>query len=349
MGEAKPSLILHQGSVVAPKASARPVAQAQPRLTPAAFYRALFDNPQIALFVIDVLADGGFRFADANAGGEMFATIPWQEIPGHAPDECLVPDVAGSIETNLRRCVASGKPHGYERIVDMPEGRRAWATSMTPVADRDGRTRHVIGLTRMIPIEMHGAGAAEQNAALIESLRQAAPGLFYLFDLRTRRYRFVAGQLSLPLGYKPHELQEMEDPIVQLHHPEDRTKLEAHFAKLAQLGDREVDSFECRLRHRDGHYRHFANRHMVFSRNPDRTVSLIFGIASDVTDQQRMQEEVHGLSERLVTVALDESVGASPVICTTAPASISSPPKWRSPGSRPAAPGRCAKAGNRGR
>ena len=306
MGGANLKLILNQVPAAARKGRGRPVEVAEPRLTPAAFYRALFDNPQIALFVIDVLADERFRFADANAGGEMFATIPWQEIPGHTPDECLVPDVAGSIDRNLRQCVASGKPHGYERIVDMPEGRRAWVTSMTPVADRGGRVRHVVGLTRMIPIEMHGVGAAEQNAALLESLRQAAPGLFYLFDLRERRYRFVAGQLSLPLGYKPHDLQEMDDPIARLHHPEDRAKLEAHFAKLTQLGDREIASFECRLRHREGHYLQFANRHMVFSRNPDNSVSLIFGIASDITDQQRMQEEVHGLSERLVTVALDE-------------------------------------------
>ena len=286
MGGANLKLILNQVPATARKGRARPVEETESRLTPAAFYRAMFDNPQIAMFVIDVLVDGRFRFADANAGGEMFATIPWQEIPGHAPDECLVPEVAGSIETNLRQCVASGKPHGYERIVDMPEGRRAWVTSMTPVADRGGRVRHVIGLTRMIPIEMHGVGAAEQNAALLESLRQAAPGLFYLFDLRERRYRFVAGQLSLPLGYKPHDLQEMADPIARLHHPEDRAKLEVHFAKLAQLGDREIASFECRLRHRDGHYLQFANRHMVFSRNPDNSVSLIFGIASDITDQQ---------------------------------------------------------------
>lgn len=272
---------------------------------PEALWRALMENPDIAVAVIEV-GEGVPRVMQANPACGQFTIIPWDEINGHTLEECTIPEVAVYLGRMLPLCVQADRPSSYERAVDLAQGRKAWATNLIPVAGEGGRITHVIAMGRPIPFEMHGVGNAERNAALIESLQLAAPGLVYLFNVKTRRNRFIGGQLRMPLGYKPYEIEEMDDPIGTLFHPEDRPRLLAHFAEAAAMPDGEIATIGYRLRHREGHYRSFSSRHMVFSRDTDGSALFIFGIASDVTDEHRMQAQIQDLIEKQVTLRTDE-------------------------------------------
>lgn len=273
---------------------------------PAQIWHALANNEDVAFIVLRVLPEGNFLIEHANAAFQMFATIPWRQLPGKLMSECLVPEVVSYVQVNLRHCVSTGQARSYERAVELAGRRRAWTTNLLPVRNADGAVSHIVGFGRPIPFDMYQAGSDERNAALVASLGMASPGLIYLFDLERRRHRLVGGQLSRPLGYKAHEIEEMTNPMGRLLHPDDRDRMDAHHRVMAKLADGEIKSVDFRLRHRDGQYRHFAGRHMVFSRHADGSVALIFGMADDVTDRDRMLMQVDGLSEQLLSLQVEE-------------------------------------------
>ena len=269
-------------------------------------WHALANNPEVAFTVMRVLPDGQFLIEHANAAFQMFATIPWQDLPGRLVSEAMLPELLHYVQVNLRHCVQTGLPQSYERAVELAGRRRAWTVNLVPVRDADGAVSHIVTFGRPIPFEMYQAGSDERNAALVASLGMASPGLIYLFDLERRRHRLVGGQLSRPLGYRPYEIEEMVEPMGQLLHPDDYDRMDVHYRLMAKLADGEIKPIDFRLRHRDGQYRHFAGRHMVFNRHADGSVALIFGMADDVTDLDRMLMKVDGLSEQLLSLQVEE-------------------------------------------
>jgi signal transduction histidine kinase len=279
---------------------------AQLSVEPDKIWLALTNNPEVAFTVVRVLPDGHFLIEQANAAFQMFVTVPWQDLPGRLLSDALLPELIDYAQVNLRHCVHTGQTQSYERAVDLAGRRRAWTTNLVPVRDPDGAVSHIVTFGRPIPFDMYQAGADERNAALVASLGMASPGLIYLFDLQRRRHRLVGGQLSLPLGYKPYEIEEMAEPMRQLLHPDDYDRMDVHYRVMAKLADGAIKPIDFRLRHRDGHYRHFAGRHMVFNRHADGSVALIFGMADDVTDRDRMLRKVDGLSEQLLRLQVEE-------------------------------------------
>ncbi len=269
-------------------------------------WQALANNPEVAFTVMRVLPDGQFLIEHANAAFQMFATIPWQDLPGRLVSEAMLPELLHYVQVNLRHCVQTCLPQSYERAVELAGRRRAWTVNLVPVRDADGAVSHIVTFGRPIPFEMYQAGSDERNAALVASLGMASPGLIYLFDLERRRHRLVGGQLSRPLGYRPYEIEEMDEPMGQLLHPDDYDRMDVHYRVMAKLADGEIKPIDFRLRHRDGQYRHFAGRHMVFNRHADGSVALIFGMADDVTDRDRMLMKVDGLSEQLLSLQVEE-------------------------------------------
>jgi signal transduction histidine kinase len=281
--------------------------QAESALSLDAFYRALFAHPNFLVYVIRVLPDGSFLFEDANQPVAQLANRPLDEVIGARPRDCLVPEIAECLETNLALCVETGEPRIYERSIDMPDGRLSWKTNLLPASEGGGPLRHVVGVTRDVTFERTLAGIAENSQALIRSLGDASSNVIYLFDLKSRGIRFSTGQHNMPLGYDPAEIAEMGDQMIpRLIHPDDVATVQAHVAGLANLPDGEIATVGYRVLHRNGRYRHHLSRNIVFSRDSAGDAELVLGVAEDSTDQDRMEEEVRELSERLLTLQIEE-------------------------------------------
>lgn len=272
---------------------------------PRAVYRALFENSDLACYVIAVQPDGSFRFEDANDAVAPFLSRPVDEIAGRGIRDCLIPDVADCLEENLRQCLESGGVHSYERSVEMPQGQMSWSTTLTPIVDHEGRIGHVVGMTRDLTLERRLLSAVGQRASMMEGIHATSPGLIYLFDIRARCNRYVGG--TSPLGYDPGEFAQMGSRLVpELVHPDDLDGVERHLWKLARLGDGEVASNEYRMRHKEGHYLHCLSRDTVFSRDAAGAVELILGIAVDISEQKGMERTVRRLVDQMVTVRREE-------------------------------------------
>jgi PAS domain S-box-containing protein len=110
------------------------------------------------------------------------------------------------------------------------------------------------------------------------------------------------GGITAILGYSVCEIRGMgRDVLGNLVHPHDRPGLEAQFSKLENLGDNQVLHSIYRMRHKNGKWRWIQGSQAVFARSDDGQVRQIIGTATDITENQRTQEELQLLSSRLLS------------------------------------------------
>ncbi len=113
-----------------------------------ALYRAYFENTAEALFVVGVLADGGFTIEDLNPAHQASIGLPIEEVRGKRIDETLPADLAEQISSHYRRVVASGEVLQYRETFEVNGSPTYWDTVLVPVPGEDGRVESLIGSSR---------------------------------------------------------------------------------------------------------------------------------------------------------------------------------------------------------
>lgn len=77
-----------------------------------------------------------------------------------------------------------------------------------------------------------------------------------------------------------------------LLHPDDYEKNFKHWEELKTMKNGEVKSVEGRLKHADESWRWFHLRHSVFKRNDKGEVIQVIGIATDITDLKKTENQL---------------------------------------------------------
>lgn len=270
-----------------------------------AIYQALFDNPDLCVYLIEVLPDGRFRFMDANAAIAPFLIDRAASVSGRAPFDCLVETAAACLEKNLRLCIEQRERRSYQELIALPVGTIACATTLTPIADADGRIAHIVGTTRDRTFESRLLDAVGQRASLMVGVDAISPDIIYLFDVRNLCNRYVGG--ANMLGYDAEDYRRMGSELVtRLIHPDDLAGNRTYLEQLRTLRDGDVVENEYRMQHKDGHYVHLVSRDTVFGRDENGAVELVLGVATDISDRKSMEAEVRLLSDQLLTMQSDE-------------------------------------------
>jgi len=270
------------------------------------FYEAVFHS-EFAVYVIRIDEEGTARFEDANAIVTAIAGRPLRDIIGRTPRECLPAEVGECLEIQLHKCVTDCVPVDYERALDTPEGRKAFKTSLRPVIDRFGEVGHVVGITRDITEETDLVQDAQQNAMLLKRLGITLPSAVYLLNLRDKSIRFIGGDPDEKRKQWRGQAEKAGGEATQrFFHPDDVDKARAHLTRLTTLRDEEVATIEYRILTRSGEYRPHCHRETVFSRTASGEVELVLGVAEDVTELDRAEQQVRDLSEQLLTSQIDE-------------------------------------------
>jgi PAS domain S-box-containing protein len=132
--------------------------------------------------------------------------------------------------------------------------------------------------------------AAEAKLAL---LRDATPYVVYVYDLAGRRTEYLNRHLGLELGYDRDEIQELGEALLtRLVHPDDLARFPELFARWDLVEDGEVLETEYRARHKDGSYRYFLGRDVVYERDAEGRVRRFLGTAVDVTERKLLEQRV---------------------------------------------------------
>lgn len=271
------------------------------------FYRAILANSELASFVVRVDRDGFIRCEDANEAAERLAGSPAGGIIGRGLFDCLARDVAENLSARLLSCLEAGGCTSFEQSTLAPEGRVSWKTCLIPVAGDGPEARHVIGLCWDVTNEKRQVERARHNASLLRTLGLALPSAIYLLDLSTHMISFIGGDADDRRQKWRKGAEEAGSLAVEnFFHPDDHEKAAAHWQELAGLADGEVTTIDYRILSPEGEYRRHLNRETVFRRNKAGEVELVLGVSEDISQQDRTQDELRELSQRILNLQAEE-------------------------------------------
>ena len=108
-------------------------------------YQEVFNNVSVCMFLVDVTADGRFRFAGFNPAEEQAVGLTSAEVSGRFVEDVFAADLAQKIIANYRRCLDAGKPIHYDDELDLPGGRRYFHSNLIPMRNATGRIHRVVG------------------------------------------------------------------------------------------------------------------------------------------------------------------------------------------------------------
>lgn len=137
----------------------------------------------------------------------------------------------------------------------------------------------------------------------IEQVLALIPNSIYIIDLDPFRTTYINREITHALGYTEEQIYSYGPAMMrQLLHPDDLGSRVQYYLDFANATEGEVRQAEVRIKHADGHYRHFMIRNVVFHRKAEGTADQILGIALDITDQKqlaaRLQESNRDLQEK---------------------------------------------------
>ncbi len=258
-----------------------------------AAYKAWFECSDDCLFVIGVNSAGKFTFETVNAAYERKTGIQRRQLEGKTPHEALPASVADAVTDHYRHCVRAGSPIRYDTTLEFPSGVRQWRTSLTPVRNRQGKIRQILGSAWDRTDETEALELAAKSLRLLQGVIEAAPDIIYLVDLVGARLNVIGGPVKEVLGYTEAEIADLTKVgLKAIVHPDDAIMLQAHRAWTKRMDDDVVATTEKRVRCADGTYKWLSCREKILNRDAAGCATTLLGVATSIQDQKELERLV---------------------------------------------------------
>lgn len=165
--------------------------------------------------------------------------------------------------------------------------------------DEKSRVYRALGTVQDISDKIRVETDLLESNRFKERMENAMPGLLYVNDVKTRSNIYVNHNITRMLGYSWEEIEEMGNNITQqLVHPEDVSNL----TEWNSEPSRTVKDSEYRLKTKSGEWRWFRSRDTVFRRDEKGNVTQIIGVAQDITERKKMEEDLKESEARFRTL-----------------------------------------------
>ena len=162
-----------------------------------------------------------------------------------------------------------------------------------------GKAYRMLGTMQDITQQVVAEEQLAQSNRLRESIENAMPGILYVFDVRTQQNVYANKNIAAALGYTTEEIQKLEGNIVgSLVHPDDIAKIPGWTTE--DFGT--LKKTEYRLKTKSGKWRWFLGRDTVFQRDAEGNVTQIVGMAQDITERKKIEEELTESEQRFRTL-----------------------------------------------
>jgi diguanylate cyclase (GGDEF)-like protein/PAS domain S-box-containing protein len=258
----------------------------------------------------DVMENAAVGMALAGTNGRLiYANRAYAETFGYEPSECIGlgagelvhPSDFAAADDELAR-LASGQIATYqsERRFLRKDGSSFWGLFSASALkdDRSGRPAQlIVQITDIDRQKRAEAALAESESRWNFALEGAGQGVWD-HDLRNKT-AFFSRMWKRMRGFAPDEIVDgSQKAWLARVHPDDRDRLVAA-SRLTDSGEVEVNAFEYRERHRDGHWMWILSRGKPVEWMPDGSVARIIGTDTDITDLKAVETQLAEEKERL--------------------------------------------------
>ncbi|MFB2771521.1 PAS domain S-box protein [Pelatocladus sp. BLCC-F211] len=135
------------------------------------FLRSIYEGTAAAIFIVDVLEDGSFRYVDINPAHEWMSGLLPSEIAGKTPEQIFPPEDAQVISARFVACTTTRKRITYEERLLIKGKETWWINVLTPIHRENGQIYRLIGscfnITRRKKLEHSLRSQADQERLLI--------------------------------------------------------------------------------------------------------------------------------------------------------------------------------------
>jgi two-component sensor histidine kinase len=125
---------------------------------------------------------------------------------------------------------------------------------------------------------------------LARKVLEGAPAIIYVYDVKAERSIFQNRPLGELLGYPAPDEADSQSEWRRYIHPDDGVAFPEHRARLKAIKPDETLSWQFRLRHADGAWRHFVSRDVLLSSDAEGAPWLIVGSTTDMSEQKSAED-----------------------------------------------------------
>jgi diguanylate cyclase (GGDEF)-like protein/PAS domain S-box-containing protein len=158
-----------------------------------------------------------------------------------------------------------------------------------------------------VVVDLVEARLGFRSREMFEKVAELSPNVMYLFDLVDKKNVFANRRFVDLIGYSPAD--DGSKLVERIFHPDDAQNSELHFKRMLTLKDGEVARLRFRVKAANGDYRVFEASETVFERDANGIPRKTLGIANDVTDLKRVQDEANAKTRLLETVLRNAGEG----------------------------------------
>lgn len=131
------------------------------------FLRSIYEGVEQAIFTVDVLENGEFRYIAFNPAAEKLSGKSTEQIRGNSPEE--------KVCQQYTNCVRSGVPITYEECLFFSKTPTWWLTSLNPIRDDTGRIYRLVGISKNITQRKQAETLLEIQNNILERIAKAEP------------------------------------------------------------------------------------------------------------------------------------------------------------------------------
>ncbi|MEG5057218.1 PAS domain S-box protein [Microcoleus sp. A2-C5] len=273
------------------------------------FLNSIYNGSNQPIFVIDVGAEGEFRYAGWNAAAEASTGILSADFKGKTPEEIFPPPIAAIFRQSYVDCLTAGSSIAYETSAELEGAERWYIVTLTPLRDAYGSIYRIIGNSIDITERKQAEAALQESQHFVERIANATPNILYVYDDIEQRNVYSNRELAGTLGYSLEEVATMGSNLWQtIVHPEDLAQFPEYLHQLEHTPDGEVVEYEYRVRDKQNNWHWFVSREIIFSRTESGKIKQRLGAATDVTERKKAEQS---LAEQLKISLFTADIGIS--------------------------------------
>ncbi|MEZ4671122.1 MAG: PAS domain S-box protein [Anaerolineae bacterium] len=156
--------------------------------------------------------------------------------------------------------------------------------------DSQGTPTQIIGTTVDITPRKQVEENLHKSRQFVERINQLIPDNIYILDFMNQRIIYQNKALALALGYSEAntDLDEWGFHLSNVH-PDDLEKVVDNLNLFVDMAEDSVVESERRIKDKNGQWRWFMVREIIFARAEDRIPTQILGVATDITERKETE------------------------------------------------------------